>query len=669
MPLHDSRQRSALKIPANIAAISALTLALAACQTTPLTSSSPFASNPANDSKNAALAKKTIADTWQKQRTRTYAYETSIEVSNQNYQAALAKATPQQLAMAETAENHCEYVHDQAYVALMSQAEAQGLAADDEAFTPQRDALKTSYLDCDQEYRAWEKARGDGATEAAWYDDEEDSQVDDTAEAVAVAATETVDVANEENEEDAATEESETEFLPGYDNTHTRLSVKKAKLLEAYLLKPITISAQGVYKPFAGAITALPTFQYQTRNHVSAVNQPIYIDARNGDIYFWADNFALAISESLDDKLGTTWQNKWLKLSLNDGSLPAGFGRDLIKSHFTALDAALESAPLQEFKFVSPAQLKTLTPPLAPNHLPIMLTAQAIASQEQTESASEAASNLYLRHLYDQLTQKYPELIEEDAADAEVTNDLDDASEAGLETNVESSFEANLETGADEAESSAAMFTSKAIVKQVLSLIKTHLDEAATTQDTQAEKQVAAAQDAKKALDNAAPTKIQYAKVSANPAQTPLTAVQSLYGYNGNGQLLWKMQRAQMPKQNSLGVETGEGLTIDALTHYKALSSMPIAYPNLPTAAQVPTASNSVDIKAYSKSLSEYYDSGEGTEIGKTIFGMLSMYKTMARAQMQGGSNDYEDSDYENSDADAEAAEAVDAVGDDLEYE
>lgn len=654
MPLHNSRQRSALKLldnlklPANIAAISALTLALAACQTTPLSSGRSLASTPANDSKNATLAKKTIADTWQKQRTRTYAYETTIAVSNQNYQAALAKATPQQLAMASAAENHCEHTHDQAYVALMTQAETQVIEVDDAVFAQQRETLKNDYLDCDQQYRDWEKARNN-----SWYEEdevgysEEDSEVDDTADAVAVAATETIDAADA----DEAYEAEEPDFLPGYDNTHTRLSVKKAQLLEAYLLKPMSISAQGVYKPLAGAITISPTFQYQTRNHISAINQPIYIDARNGDLYIWADNFALAISESLDDKLGTSWQNKWLKLSLNDGSLPAGFGRDLIKSHFAALDASLESAPLQEFKFIAPEQLKSITPPLAPKHLPIMLTAKSIASQEQTESTSEVASNVYLRHLYEQITQKYPELVmEEAAATAEVTNDLDDASEA------------NLETGADEAESDAAMFTSKAIAKQVLSLIKAHLDEATITKEDQAEKQVATAQNAKKALDKAAATTIQYAKVSESANPNPLTAVQSFYGYNGNGQLQWKMQRAQLPKQNSLGVETGEGLTVDILTHYKALSALPIAYPNLPASVQTPNASNSVDIKTYAKSLDEYYDSGEGTEVGKTIFGMLSMYKSMARAQMQSNSSDYENTEVSET-------EAVDAVGDDLEYE
>ena len=460
----------------------------------------------------------------------------------------------------------------------------------------------------------------------------------------------------------AAQAAEEIEFLPGYDSEHTSLDRKKAKLLEAYLLKPMSISAQGIYKPLSGVMTTSPTFQYQSRNHISAINQPIYIDARNGDIYFWADNFALAISESLDDKLGTSWKNKWLKLSLNDGSLPAGFGRDLIKSHFSALDKSLDLAPLQEFTFMSPKQLNSIMPPFAPKQLPIMLTAKNIASQQQSYASNEAASNQYLSSLYDQIAQKYPDLVTQadSADDTVVTSDPDgdnyvsDVSEISDVVAMDdiSIDEADAYDQSDASDEAESIFTSRAIVKQVLSLIKSHLEEIDTSKDTSIDTSTAETAVTKKTPKSLPATTIQYAKVS-DAASDILPALQYLYGYDGRGQLIWKLQRVQLPKENSLGVETGEGLTVDALTHYKALTATSIAYPNLPAQAQVPTASNTVDLKVYGKALNDYYESGEGTEMGKTIFAMLSLYKYMALEKMQGGGDDYVDAE--------DAAEVEDA--------
>ena len=46
------------------------------------------------------------------------------------------------------------------------------------------------------------------------------------------------------------------------------------------------------------------------------------------------------MSEYLDPDLGLAWQDKWLALTLDDGSLPKGFGRHLIETVFKAGDEA-----------------------------------------------------------------------------------------------------------------------------------------------------------------------------------------------------------------------------------------------------------------------------------------------------------------------------------------
>lgn len=671
-------KRINLKLPFTIASVSTLAVALSACQTTSLSSK-----NLSGAQSNPELAKSALVEAIQNQRRRAYAYQSHVIISNQARQQALANASPQQLAMADDSSEHCEHVHDQGYIALMEQAEAEGKDVNASDYSARRQALKSAFLNCDSKYRQWEAQYNDDyESDAEYSSDEEADSIDedsgnitssvgsdtlqgDTAQAASevykvfeenknvrgasssAASTQTdasvdlaeakAEVADAEAEiaeanakfaDAAEDEESYQEFLPNYDGDHTKLDVKKAKLLEAYLLKPLKLSAQGIYQPRAGVYTLLPTMTYQTRNHITAINQPIYIDAKEGAIYFWAANFAYPLSERLDDRLGNQWDNKWLKLSLNDGSLPEGFGRDLIKAHFAALDSAYDSTSSSDYRFIDSMALAQLTPALPASQLSVMRHANTIVGYQQGLETHDKFTQHYADVLYQQLTEKYPELLKDDNKDSETGTEQDssDLTDAGADADMVPEEQAISDTDIDENEGEP-WFTSKLMVVQLLKLLK----------ELSAGEEKADAADPIDPLTTTAQENkvadIPYVKVQPKTAIN-LPVVQELYGLNNRGQVLWHHYHEQIAAKNSFEFETAEGVNVDILTEYQPLSAASIAFPNLPQAAQRPTANNSIDIKQYIDDLADYYDNGGGTEVGKELYSMLRMMRLMAKLRL-----------------------------------
>lgn len=157
----------------------------------------------------------------------------------------------------------------------------------------------------------------------------------------------------------------------------------------------------------------LMSAQYHARNNRTTINQPIYVDFKTGNIYLWADNFALLTSEFADDKLGTQWQNKWLRLALDDGSLPKGFGKSVIKAHFEALDRTYEAAPESQFDYIAPTTLATLSPKLPTPQLNTMQQTPQIIRRVQSAESYEQFYKDYVSIFYERMTNQYPELIKE----------------------------------------------------------------------------------------------------------------------------------------------------------------------------------------------------------------------------------------------------------------
>ncbi|MGE6360100.1 hypothetical protein [Psychrobacter glacincola] len=498
-------------------------LLLTGCQSTSLDQS-----NAMTAKQTPVAAKTALATALQKQHRQSFSYHSNLEVSNeQQFSDIDTKIDAKAPVASGYIDEYCEDTHDQAYAALITQAEAQNkdiLAADYDA---QRTVLKDTYLECTDAYEAWVESK---------YDSE-----------ITVPA-------------------SYQQLFDNYDDRSTAQDIKKAKLLDAYVLKPLSINAQGVYQPMAGKATMLASVQYQARNHQSSVNQPIYLDLKNGNIYLWADNFAMFNSELLDDKLGTKWRNKWLKLAIDDGTLPKGFGSGLIKSHFAALDATFDAAPISQFDYVAPNTLASLSPKLPSHQLPAMLASKQVIRRVQSAESYEQFYQDYMRIIYERLSQRYPELVKESEP-----------------------YEAS--------DTNAKKFTSKALAQQMLAMIKNDIDSGSETiAETTAEKTESA--------------------MLAN-AET-----QELYGFDKGGQLKWQHLRSELPSET-----TSNNMVIDVLQQYSAVSAKNMAFPNLPSDVQVPNASNSIDVREYGSELMQYYRDGNGTAMGKMMFSVMPMAK------------------------------------------
>lgn len=486
-------------------------------------SSTASQSNAMTAKQTPAAAKTALAAALQKQRRQSFSYHSNIEISNERQLTdgyVEAKGAP------ATAGEYCQDSHDQAYVALIAQAETQNKEVWDADYDAQRTALKDTYLECSAAYQAWEDSK----------DNEDDSAV------VAPAYQQLFD---------------------RYEDKPTPLDIKKAALLDAYLLKPLSINAQGIYQPMAGKATMLADVQYHARNHHSSINQPIYIDFKNGDIYLWADNIAMLNSEFLDDKLGTKWRNKWLKIAMDDGTLPKGFGREVIKSHFAALDLTYAAAPISQFDYVAPSSLASLSPKLPTSQLAAMQASAQVIRRVQSAESYDNFYQDYMRTLYSRISQQYPELVKANASDVAANTNAD-------------------------------TFTSRALVQQLLAMIKNAVD----SEDWSTE------------------------------ASTVSSEVQELYGFDKRGQLKWQHMRTGFASKNASERSTSDkGLVIDALQQYSAIQAADKAFPNLPSDRQVPNASNSIDVRQYGRDLIQYYRDGNGTALGKMMFGMLPMAK------------------------------------------
>ncbi|MGP5504245.1 hypothetical protein [Psychrobacter celer] len=497
---------------------------LTGCQSTSLGQS-----NAMTATQTSVAAKTAVASALQAQRRQSFRYHSNLEISNkQQFDGITSQSTTNNGAnnpvTTDDIYQYCEDTHDEAYAALLAQAEGQKQDISATTYDAQRATIKQSYLACTDAYQAWQ-----------------DSQYDSE---VSVPA-------------------DYQKLFDNYDAQPTAQGIKKAKLLDAYLLKPLSINAQGVYQPMAGKATMLASAQYQARNHQSSLNQPVYIDFKNGDIYLWADNFAMINSKLLDDKLGTTWQNKWLKVTLDDGTLPKGFGKAVITHHFAALDAAFAAAPASQFEYVAATSLTALSPKLPAHQMPAMLASEQVIRRTQSATSHEQSYQEYMRGFYERISEQYPELVNDSADGADSASDI-----------------------------APDIFTSKALVQQALTIIKNSIDAA---DDTVASRTV------------------------DTGAETP--NVQTLYGIDKRGRLIWQHLRREFPSETN----QHKGVVMDAMQQYSAIRPKDAAFPNLPSDVQVPNARNSVDAREYGRELMQYYRDGNGTAIGKIIFKALPL--------------------------------------------
>lgn len=588
-----------------LASLALLTpLALTACQISPSISqnslSTTLAQLPAEQ--QSQIAKDTLLKSLQKQYRSSYAYHVDVLGSNDLRRENLAKASSKQLAMSDNPEEHCEHIHDEAYVTLLEQAEKSGRSITDAIYSAERESIKSSFLECQTAYEEWNNE----APYDKWLEQAIDQAKVDLGQAdEANTEGSTVKDSTEENQDTEYYEDAErTEFLPGYDASHTKLDVRKAKLLDAYLLNPMSLTSTGVYRPLSGKLSIVPTFSYQRRNLTLSNSHFIYVDAKEGSVYLWADTFAYLMSAYLDENLGLGMQDKWIKIDLNDGSLPNGFLMDLIKSHLQAQDKMYANSANSQYRFLSTAQLQNQSPKPDAKHLSYMNNASTVIERTMTEAQFKEGQQLYLSTLYNQITNKYPQLV--------VESNLERDDDGNIEDSVEESIK-------DDDDSNKDTFNSRVIFTKIFKAIDDRLKNSSleetdtiTTSDTSS-------------------VKVNIIKV--NPAidyavrddsQTDNKWLwRNVYGLDNRQHIVWQLAQRQMKETDSVYSGSDDlfrGLRLEALIRYSDISVAQPMFNTLPAGASLPSKSNSVDLKAYLTDLKQRYEKGQGTEQGKILF-------------------------------------------------
>ena len=548
-----------------VSALLASTLLISACQSTGVAQA-----NHINANTTPTAAKTALATALQQQRRQSFAYHSNIEIVNEQQ---FANIDSTQLLASEDLDSYCKDTHDNGYAELLLKAETQNQDISTMNYDAQRNRLKQAYLVCSDAYQTWRDNHYDSEAYSVEMAAEEVADATDTIDEVAYVTMLASDMDSTNEVETKAISPYYEKIFDEYDSRQTKIDVKKAQLLDVYLLKPLSINAQGVYQPLAGKFTMLGSVQYSARNHHSSINQPVYVDFKTGSIYLWANNFALLTSKFADDKLGTKWQNKWLKIAFDDGTLPKGFGRAAIKSHIEAENSVYAKAAIEQFDVIAPHVLTTLSPKLPEKQLAAMVNTAKVIRRARSSAEYKQDYQDYMGVFYQLITKQYPELILE--------NDSDTQADADTDSNYED-----------------RKMTSKWLVQQTLDKMKDFADDKALkTQET------------------------------TLPVSSSSLPVQELYGFNKQGQLQWQHSRHYLPNKSAADVRVETSTIMDVLNQYMPLRSQDKAFPNLASDSQVPNASNSIDLKEYSTELAEYYKQGNGTAVGQMLFNMLPMYK------------------------------------------
>lgn len=548
-----------------VSALLASTLLISACQSTGVAQA-----NHINANTTPTAAKTALATALQQQRRQSFAYHSNIEIVNEQQ---FANIDSTQLLASEDLDSYCKDTHDNGYAELLLKAETQNQDISTMNYDAQRNRLKQAYLVCSDAYQTWRDNHYDSEAYSVEMAAEEVADATDTIDEVAYVTMLASDMDSTNEVETKAISPYYEKIFDEYDSRQTKIDVKKAQLLDVYLLKPLSINAQGVYQPLAGKFTMLGSVQYSARNHHSSINQPVYVDFKTGSIYLWANNFALLTSKFADDKLGTKWQNKWLKIAFDDGTLPKGFGRAAIKSHIEAENSVYAKAAIEQFDVIAPHVLTTLSPKLPEKQLAAMVNTAKVIRRARSSAEYKQDYKDYMGVFYQLITKQYPELILE--------NDLDTQADADTDSNYED-----------------RKMTSKWLVQQTLDKMKDFADD-----------------------------KMLKTQETTLPVSSSSLPVQELYGFNKQGQLQWQHSRHYLPNKSAADVRVETSTIMDVLNQYMPLRSQDKAFPNLASDSQVPNASNSIDLKEYSTELAEYYKQGNGTAVGQMLFNMLPMYK------------------------------------------
>lgn len=541
----------------------AVALVMTGCATV-----SPAFKNTTNPmpTETAGTSKETLSKALTSQLRSSFSYRTDVYVSNQIRRDALDKATDEQLSALDDATQACEHAHDTAYVALLKVAKADDLLIDDKKYKEQTDKIKNDFLACQIERRKTQEFDVDDLYQE--FDGEDD-------EVLAQKLDEKLTDWLSSNQSD--------------NGNYTALDAKKAKLLDAYLLKPSQISVVGRYEPLKGFASALPMFDYSSKNLTLSINQPIYVDLKAGGIYLWADNFALANSQTLDKQLGDKWKDKWLFVPFNDGSLPDDFAKNFIKAYVDAKKESFIVQPESSFVAVSPKDLHALpfwTTNLPKHQQDIINNTPTIIQNALTASELAYKNYVFADRLYNSLSDAYPELTA-----PEPTFDEREIVDGESVIHVVSA-----DASADE-EEQTLQINSRFMMTAFLAYLQNNVE-------------------------------AYYANLSAeqgetsetsetNEADEPSPYTPSTYYGIKNGKISWLSHRHYPTQSLATGqlakstLSESEPLIVDAFTQISQNVKDMGEFSRLPTAVQTPNATNSINVFEYKDDLLERLKSGD----------------------------------------------------------
>ncbi|WP_019673584.1 hypothetical protein [Psychrobacter lutiphocae] len=630
-------------------------VALSGCQSTPFTGqhqssalTAIMASQPASE-QQSLLAQQTLLQAMQKQRKTAYRYRIDMIGSNQSRLAAFRHTTNQQLAMSDVSETHCEHLHDEAYASLLARAESENTDIEDEKYSTQRRALKSAFIDCKTKQVDWENSRYsqvESSTDAS-ISNTDILAVEEQLSSEMVEDDDTgSDKFNQQLLDELLTslniDTPQDRFLPNYDSAHTKLDARKAKLLDAYLLKPTSISVQGIYQPLLGRMTITPTLRYQSPNLTSIANHYIYLDAKQGAIYFWADTYAYLLSVYFDEQLGTSMHNKWLKLDLNDDSLPEGFGKDLIMSHFAAKDKALQQIPTQRYRILTHQQLMS-SEPIESRFIPYIQDTPYVIERRLTDEDVERYAQIYFDSLYQQIIDKYPQLkrqLPPELESAQASTEVLSVSEAILAaTEAEESAEEDrkfkewaqaesainydetvgFEQDTDEKakNETTSRYSSRQLIQTLLSLIENSLQTEIDAIDNETNSSADNLDELSEPTHN---PNINYALYDPNSAESSWLW-RDVYAIDSSKRIQWQFKQYKLdddiPADEQMDVF--RGIELQSLTRFEPASITASVFTTLPDGATTPNAENTINIREYSQTLLQRYDEGGGAPMGRKI--------------------------------------------------
>lgn len=551
----------------------AMSVALTACATTNL-SSSPQAAQQVE-------AKSTLETALSSQLRSSFSYRTDVYISNAKRRQYLENADIQPPVYDEY--ERCERTHDDEYVALLKQAYNESLDVNDAKYEGARNQIMQTYKDCLKEQANREKS----STYVPFdFDSFYQNYKDADSETQASAFMSEIEA--------HITSQQEVSAEP--EKRYTALDVKKAQLLSAYALEPTHVSVVGSYEPLKGKFTALPTLEYRAPNISLAVRQPLYMDIKSGGVYLWADNFAYANSQVFDKRLGDKWQNKWLYVPLNDGSLPEGFAKDLVRAYIDAKKQSFLSLPKSGFAVVNAGDVASL--PFVADNLPAdkmaLINNTPLIIRDNNDSSAQAYRDyVFYDTLYQEMTKKYPMLtVEPDYSFYE--RQIRDGESAVDVVNAESATP----TTTDEKRKLNSKFLMQVLFNYYGRKVGEYYSDLAAGQYQQNATETAT----KQTLIDAAATTSE-----TQDAEAPIW----YYGIN-QGKISWVHGRYHTVPSKKVAAATEESMLLtDVFTQIFPSAQAVDEFSRLPADVRTPNASNSVNVFEYKDELLKRLESSD----------------------------------------------------------